>query len=251
MQGTHYGVGPGARWFGGDQDLEILESEGVLITGIIADTPAQTAQLQRGDIILSVNGQKVNTRQEIDELLATLEAGQEIRLEIKRGTETITKRLTLETRLFRPHIGVITQNSGRMPFQGFYGFGMDQFIGTDAVVILSVQTDSPAAKAGLTPGMLITGVNGTPLQSTDIASLISELNPGDPLTLAVQNQRTAEEQKEVTVTLAEKAGKAYLGIQYRPIPSATNMIRSMMGQGMMGPNNRGSNFQNIPGRGRR
>lgn len=222
MGGYHGSMGQQGLWQ--NQDLELVEYEGVLITGIIQDTPAHQAGLQRGDIILSIQGTAVNSRQDIDQALADLEAGQTVALEIQRGTASLTKNLTIETRLFRPYIGILTQNSqpgmfGRM----FFGDEVVPWDGTAAgtlgAVIVAVQPDSPAQKAGLTPGMLISEINGEPLASADVAGIISELEPGDSVSLTVQSLLQSSDSQEITVTLGSEDGRPYLGIQYHPFPN--------------------------------
>jgi S1-C subfamily serine protease len=84
--------------------------------------------------------------------------------------------------------------------------------------IVEVVPDSPADKAGLKAGDLITAVGGQKLDSEhSLGDLIGQHKPGDSVTLEVTSP--GEESREVTVELGEnpdKAGAAYLGVQYLP-----------------------------------
>jgi regulator of sigma E protease len=82
-------------------------------------------------------------------------------------------------------------------------------------LIAQVEKDSPAANAGLSPGDIITGVNGTPIFNA--LTLVDEIekHPTDELTLDV---RRAVEQLQVKLRPAlletEGAKKARIGIQW-------------------------------------
>jgi membrane-associated protease RseP (regulator of RpoE activity) len=98
--------------FGGMMGIEgILETQepGIVVTAILPDSPAQRAGLIRGDIVLTFDGQEVNSLQEIHELLGDYEAGQRVSLGITRGGQPQTITLNLETKLNQPLIGFAGQ----------------------------------------------------------------------------------------------------------------------------------------------
>jgi membrane-associated protease RseP (regulator of RpoE activity) len=81
-------------------------------------------------------------------------------------------------------------------------------------LIHAVAEDSPAERAGLLPGDIITAVNGTALESPfAVIEAVDAADPGDSLTLTVLGE--SGEERSVTVTLGEdpqRAGAAYLGV---------------------------------------
>jgi S1-C subfamily serine protease len=83
--------------------------------------------------------------------------------------------------------------------------------------ITGVTTGSPAEKAGLGKGDVITVVDGTALErDDDLAKMIGAYKPGDRVKLEVLG--TDRDSREVTVTLGENpqdTKKAWLGVQYR------------------------------------
>ncbi|MBM3134907.1 MAG: PDZ domain-containing protein [Chloroflexi bacterium] len=91
--------------------------------------------------------------------------------------------------------------------------------GTTGALLSQVIADTPADKAGLRAGDIITAVDNTEVNAdNDLATLIGRHKPGDVVTLKVT--RGLQEPREVKVTLGEKpgeAGKPYLGVYYSMI----------------------------------
>ncbi len=63
------------------------ERDGLLVRGVEDGSPAATAGIQRGDLLVGVNGQPLSS---VDELFDALEAAAEIELQMLRGTEERT-----------------------------------------------------------------------------------------------------------------------------------------------------------------
>jgi serine protease Do len=60
------------------------ERDGLLVRGVEADSPADKAGIQRGDLLVGINGSPLSS---VDELFDALEAGGELKLELLRGTD--------------------------------------------------------------------------------------------------------------------------------------------------------------------
>jgi serine protease Do len=71
-------------------------AEGVLIGDVIPDTPASRANLQKGDIILKVNGEPVNDRTQLSLRISQMAPGTSVQLEIWRNgkSQMVTATLT-------------------------------------------------------------------------------------------------------------------------------------------------------------
>jgi serine protease Do len=63
------------------------ERDGLLVRGVETGSPADEAGVQRGDLLVGVNGRPLSS---VDELFDVLEAGGEIELSVLRGTEERT-----------------------------------------------------------------------------------------------------------------------------------------------------------------
>ena len=60
------------------------ERDGLLVRGVVGESPAGKAGVERGDLLVGVNGGPLSS---VDELFDALEAADEIRLEVVRGEE--------------------------------------------------------------------------------------------------------------------------------------------------------------------
>jgi|DewCreStandDraft_1066081.scaffolds.fasta_scaffold00827_37 S1-C subfamily serine protease len=182
---------------------------GIVITHVAADSPAAQAGLQRGDILLKINDTAVNSYKDLVSALADLKAGDRVTLTITRGGVEQTLTATLGEKNGRPYLGieVCAGRPGRF-WLGFTGRG-------PGALITSVAEGSPAEAAGLQVGDRILAVDGTTVDATNtLATLLSAHKPGDTVTLRVA--RPGEGERDVTVTLGDKDGKAYLGVSYVP-----------------------------------
>ncbi len=110
------------------------------------DSPAREADLRMGDVILSINGEKTETFADIVRLIVP-EAKEEVRLEIEREGQILTKKL-------RPKLDPKT-GAGIIGFYSFIPLEID-----------SVKPSSSAELAGLKKGDLIMEVNGIEVANT-------------------------------------------------------------------------------------
>ena len=77
-------------------------AKGVLIADVTADTPAATAGLTRGDIVLSVNGSEVNDPRDLTRMIATDAPGADVKLGLLRAGKPVDVTVTLGTRPEQP-----------------------------------------------------------------------------------------------------------------------------------------------------
>ena len=74
-------------------ELEIDEDEGVLILRVMNGTPAEQANLQKGDVIHKVNGTDVTSASEVQEQVEQSRIGDLLEIEINRAGEPLVIEL--------------------------------------------------------------------------------------------------------------------------------------------------------------
>jgi serine protease Do len=69
------------------------ERDGLLVRGVVGDSPAAKAGIERGDLLVGVNGKPLSS---VDQLFDALEAGGGLSLDVLRGTEERTVEVPLQ-----------------------------------------------------------------------------------------------------------------------------------------------------------
>ncbi len=134
--------------------------EGVLVSEVMENAPADKSGVKRGDVILEIAGTKVLSASHYRELICEFTVGDPVNLTLWRDSkviETIMEGVAIpEDRaeeITRSRFGVAAANVNRRNIRR-YGLAVDY-----GVVITHVEPGSPAAKKGLAPGDVITKVN--------------------------------------------------------------------------------------------
>jgi S1-C subfamily serine protease len=81
-----------AKYFG------LKNAEGVIISDIKKNSPAEKAGLKVGDIILEINGEKIQNEETIISIINDAKAGDVLDLKVYRDKKTFNVNLTLEKR---------------------------------------------------------------------------------------------------------------------------------------------------------
>jgi serine protease Do len=168
------------------------EGRGVLVSDVVPDGPAADAGIERGDIIVSLDGRNVETTAELRRRVASERPSQEIAVAIVRGREQRTIDVKLGTMpaevaadgspsedgRLQPHD---TQESLRkLGIEGAETLTSDlagryEVEDVRGVLVLSVRAQSVAASVGLRPGSVITEVGNESVQSLgDLTDALAE-----------------------------------------------------------------------------
>ncbi len=153
--------------------------DGVTIVEVRADSPAEDAGLQEGDIITSVNASEITDSRILVETVQALDSGDIVNITLTRDGEELSIEATLGDRTdIRP---LILEN---MPFMMLDGI---EYLEDENVwVINELDEDSPLAEAGLQAGDRITAINGQAYAPTELPQLLMNIDPESPLDVTVE-----------------------------------------------------------------
>jgi serine protease Do len=156
--------------------LHLPSAEGALIASIEPDSPAAHAGLQPGDVIETVNGQKIADPRALAVDIAAVKPGADAALEILRDGQTKSVTVSLAS------LPGDTQQDAQSAQQG-HGIGLalaplspdmrSQLnipTHTHGALIARVAPGSPAEEAGLQPGDVVLGVGTTQVSNPDEAA---------------------------------------------------------------------------------
>lgn len=74
------------------------KSEGVIVTGVMTNSPAQKAGIEPGDVVQQIDGVNMHSNDDVDVAINDGVVGQTLTFKIERDGEILTKKLTLEKR---------------------------------------------------------------------------------------------------------------------------------------------------------
>ena len=212
----------------------LREARGVGITGIVKDSPAEKAGLKKDDVILRFDNENVKSVRKLNRLVSEVAPDQTVRMAISRGgaqqelVVTIGKRNDSSDAMQRLQgfHGLMTPGTNVWKWEGpepgrdgpVLAFGNSRRIGVSTmqltkqladyfgvsdgkgVLVTSVAEDSPAAKAGIRAGDVITAVDGEKVEGAgDLARAINKKKEGD-VTLTIIRDKS---QRTIAVTPRE------------------------------------------------
>ncbi|HKS68512.1 MAG TPA: Do family serine endopeptidase [Candidatus Acidoferrales bacterium] len=149
----------------------LSKATGALVAQVEKDTPASRAGLKEGDVILKVNGQEVDSANDLRLLISQSAPGTAVTLTIWRNKQTQDVKVVLTELTQNAQNGPQTEGTGSGVMQGVQVQtvtpDMTQDLGvpsgTKGVVVTSVDPSSPAGAAELQRGMVILEVNHRPV----------------------------------------------------------------------------------------
>ena len=159
------------------QDLErnyaLAVNTGVLVDHVDTASPAARAGLRPSDVILTLNGQKLDGRfaeqlAPILNTIASLPVGSPVKLGVKRGSKLL--ELGAVTEKLESHVGeeAAFEKWGLSVRKVSRAYARDnQLVDSSGVLVIGALPGYPAALSGLERGDIITRIGGTPVVGLD------------------------------------------------------------------------------------
>jgi serine protease Do len=226
---------------------------GVGVRTVSPDGPADKAGVKAGDVILQFDGEAVTSTMKLFRLIGESAPEQSVRLTISRNGSEQHLSVTLGKRespmrafgVTPPDLDYFRMNPnvpralGRMPDTFSYSFGNNRRIGITTtaltkqladyfgvsgghgLLISSISDNSPASKAGLRAGDVITEVNGEKVEDAD--DFIRALNYREEgeVTLTIIREKS---QRTIKVTPERRPTPTINLSELQPLPMTSGML---------------------------
>ena len=148
------------------ESLGMKKAEGALVAEPQANSPATKAGIEAGDVILSVNGDRIENARELSRMIGSMSPKQTIELVILRGGKERNVSLTLGE--LPPDQQARAENRGggqSKSHESRLGLSLAPGGSEPGVVIAEVDPRGPAAEIGFRPGDVILDVAGKQVNS--------------------------------------------------------------------------------------
>ena len=196
---------------------------GAYVTGVETGSPAEKAGIMSGDIIVEFDGERVRSARQLSRLVRESPDGRAIRTAVVRDGNQRTVDVTLsgdQAWFTMPDLSGLDQKIRDMTrnfefrYDGPGGRGFGQWIGPggrarlgaslsgvsdqlasyfgvkSGALVTSVEMDSPAGRAGLKAGDVITSINGRTISDpSDVLQEVRRATDGGALEMTVTRDR--------------------------------------------------------------
>ncbi|MBN1893867.1 PDZ domain-containing protein [bacterium] len=171
---------------------------GVKVTEVLEKSPAEKAGIKKDDIIREYDGDKVRKPEDLTWYVQTTEPGTKVQLKIRRDSKDMDIPVTIEKNrknrgfAFGPHAFMYSFNVNR-PWLGvqLHDLSADlapyfQSAADGGALILEVEEDSPAEKAGLKAGDVIVELDQEKIECPeDVTGILEDFEAGEEVSLQV------------------------------------------------------------------
>jgi serine protease Do len=185
------------------EGLGLDRQQGALVASVMDKSPAQRAGLRPGDVILKVDGQTIDGFKTLPRLIAGMSEGTQVPLEVYRKGASEKLSVVIGRMPADEPVAVQTETDvdTGTPRLGLYLAPLTpkarQAHGLDAeaagVLVARVEPGSPAEKAGITPGSVI--------------SMVGQQSVDAPEALVEQVRSALKQDRSSVLLLVETAGE--------------------------------------------
>ena len=170
----------------------IITGNGLMVHSVAENLPAEEAGIEPGDIILEIEGQPVRRRADVQDIVNSVEEGEEITLLLLRnGQEEQTK--------LEPKFDPAEQRRLIGVFLPWWN------------IVSQVEEGSPAYEAGLRRGDTVLGINEQPVYNNEsMSGALRSVEEGEEINMVL-----LRDQETISISLDNDGYEALPGVELR------------------------------------
>lgn len=167
---------------------------GALVVDVVDESPAAEAGLQSGDVIMTFDGETIETSSQLPHVVGLVKPGSQVEVSVMRDGTLRTLKVEVGALPERSKPVLASAQSSEENLLGLVVKNADQqtleALGLSAAVVVEkVVPESPAAAQGILPGDAITMVGSSPIRSVaDFDKAVAQLDPGQSIPLRLNRR---------------------------------------------------------------
>ena len=152
------------------EGLRLVHEWGVIIADVFDGGTGHRAGLKPGDIVVSLNGKRMENGRQFDVNLYRKPIGQPVSLEVRRGLQRLTINVTVAERADDPSrlADMVTEDENLIEQLGVLVIKLDRTLASalpwlrdpEGVVVAGLAPGAPQLRDGLRPGDVVYSLNG-------------------------------------------------------------------------------------------
>lgn len=177
--------------------LSLPLQQGVVVADVEPGGPADIANLKRRDIILSLNGQDIDSARQFEDDISRRQGGEKIVIAIQRGTERINFPVEVKEQPapWDPLASLASPEKNLVRRLGILCIEIDQDVArlvpdlrrSYGLIVAAKSPEGQAQFIDIQPGDVIHSVNNQPVALlTAFQTMIQDFKPGDPVALQIE-----------------------------------------------------------------
>jgi serine protease Do len=177
--------------------IGLTVQRGVVVADVEPEGPAERAGLKRKDIILSVNGNEVDTARRFDADINRRQGGEKIELLVQRADERLSVGVVVEEQSapWDPLADMVSPEKNLIPRLGILCIEVDRRVqqlmpdlrGLYGLIVAAKSPDGQAQFIDLQPGDVIHAINNLPVAWLAVfQKMIDEFHRGDAVVLQIE-----------------------------------------------------------------
>ena len=177
--------------------MKLSQDWGVILGDVFPETPAAIAGLRIGDVVLSVDGKRMENGRQFEVNLYRRAVGDTVTVEVLRGTEALKFPVPVAEREDDPtrFAEMVTPERNIVPRLGVLALDIDERVASmlgelrvaHGVLVAAMSADAPTSEQALHAGDVIVSFNGAPVTNlADLRSAVGRLATRAAVVLQVQ-----------------------------------------------------------------